>query len=702
VELHALRIDELDAALRLHLGAPIEKRTLNRIYAKTGGHIGLTLALVNAAINEKRMVQDSYGLWVSTGELWSSGLRSVVEAQLQDLSPAARESLEILATLGAADMDTVTRLMDVPAIESMEALGLVGILPSSAHDLVTVVPPLLADYFRHEPAGARKSRITKLIIDRIGHVESVAATLTESARSAPTLADQDALLAGLVREQARTRALVISAEWQVSPTPLNAIRYVTALMQLDSPASAGTVEHVFKDTDTSGSDPGDRAELIALQANWLAHVTGRVPDALDLLAAEGPSLGPYGRILDATEVTILTNLVSVPSDALDKLTVSEHLDPKVQLALLEARLLVLVCGCRFSEAHQAFEQICALDPTEQRIEPRVLFGSVLLGEGRHAEALRLMTRWFEAARGALDLQRLRAFGEGLALCHSHSGDHSAMDRLADLMFAVAEPTPTPSNSQLSLLSVTTSTVAARRGDVFVVERFVAEDRARGLVDGPLTAQALAWPAAQLLILDGKPEQAADELWRSGEALWARGAYNAGIGLLMVALEVSPDRKRLEEATRRLESIPEHVYAQAHGGYVTALVEQDPHGALSSAEALARAGRFGLAVAACQRAQEWFDAAGNTECSEVAQELAAQIRSRIPTATLDFTRFGAPPAVLTEREEEVAKLAASGLTNKEIAVHLFLSVRTVDSHMRRILAKLKLTNRRALDDYLVSR
>jgi DNA-binding CsgD family transcriptional regulator len=48
--------------------------------------------------------------------------------------------------------------------------------------------------------------------------------------------------------------------------------------------------------------------------------------------------------------------------------------------------------------------------------------------------------------------------------------------------------------------------------------------------------------------------------------------------------------------------------------------------------------------------------------------------------------------LTEREREVCGLVALALTNRQIAERLFLSERTVESHVRNILAKLGLANR----------
>ncbi|MFZ3138331.1 MAG: response regulator transcription factor [Thermodesulfovibrionales bacterium] len=44
-------------------------------------------------------------------------------------------------------------------------------------------------------------------------------------------------------------------------------------------------------------------------------------------------------------------------------------------------------------------------------------------------------------------------------------------------------------------------------------------------------------------------------------------------------------------------------------------------------------------------------------------------------------------ILTERECEVLRLIASGLTNRQIAAKLFISIKTVDTHRTRILQKL---------------
>src|SRR5258708_3329285 len=57
--------------------------------------------------------------------------------------------------------------------------------------------------------------------------------------------------------------------------------------------------------------------------------------------------------------------------------------------------------------------------------------------------------------------------------------------------------------------------------------------------------------------------------------------------------------------------------------------------------------------------------------------------------------------LTPQEGEIASLAAAGLTNKQIAERLFLSPRTVGSHLHRIFPKLGIATRAALRDALAA-
>ncbi len=62
------------------------------------------------------------------------------------------------------------------------------------------------------------------------------------------------------------------------------------------------------------------------------------------------------------------------------------------------------------------------------------------------------------------------------------------------------------------------------------------------------------------------------------------------------------------------------------------------------------------------------------------------------------RYGA----LTPREKEVLRLAAAGLTNREMAERLFLSMRTVEKHRQAVMRKLELLSREDLKRYALRR
>jgi DNA-binding CsgD family transcriptional regulator/tetratricopeptide (TPR) repeat protein len=60
-----------------------------------------------------------------------------------------------------------------------------------------------------------------------------------------------------------------------------------------------------------------------------------------------------------------------------------------------------------------------------------------------------------------------------------------------------------------------------------------------------------------------------------------------------------------------------------------------------------------------------------------------------------------PASLTPQQRQIAQLAASGLTNKQIGERLYLSPRTVATHLHQLFPKLGVTTRAALRDALAS-
>ncbi len=93
------------------------------------------------------------------------------------------------------------------------------------------------------------------------------------------------------------------------------------------------------------------------------------------------------------------------------------------------------------------------------------------------------------------------------------------------------------------------------------------------------------------------------------------------------------------------------------------------------------------------ARETFDRLAAVPWSRRA---AAELRASGQAAPHNGERRG---ALLTPQEREIALLAASGLTNKQIGERLFLSHRTVGFHLHRVFPKLGISSRAALRDAL---
>jgi DNA-binding CsgD family transcriptional regulator len=67
------------------------------------------------------------------------------------------------------------------------------------------------------------------------------------------------------------------------------------------------------------------------------------------------------------------------------------------------------------------------------------------------------------------------------------------------------------------------------------------------------------------------------------------------------------------------------------------------------------------------------------------------------ATGETTRKRDPSTIdqLTPQELQIARMVGEGLSNKEVAAQLFLSPRTIDSHLRNVFSKLGITSRTQL-------
>jgi DNA-binding NarL/FixJ family response regulator len=106
-------------------------------------------------------------------------------------------------------------------------------------------------------------------------------------------------------------------------------------------------------------------------------------------------------------------------------------------------------------------------------------------------------------------------------------------------------------------------------------------------------------------------------------------------------------------------------------------------------------------------QAWAFAWAEGRAMTPEQAIAAQGQALLPdrpptTAGANQQKRSAPPypAELTEREVEVLRLVAQGLTDTQIAQTPIISPRTVNAHLRSIFSMLNITSRNAATHFVL--
>jgi DNA-binding CsgD family transcriptional regulator len=260
-------------------------------------------------------------------------------------------------------------------------------------------------------------------------------------------------------------------------------------------------------------------------------------------------------------------------------------------------------------------------------------------------------------------------------------------------------------------------LAAGRGDREEAERWAAEAMARAEASGVRWDWLEARRAQGLAALGAhEPERAAGCLRVVWEHTAREGVEDPGV------FPVAPDLVEalvalgeLEEAagvTARLRWLAErldHPWARASAGRCDALVRLAPGYDDGAAETLARAAaayddlglRFERARTllelgrAQRRARKWgaardalegavagFAELGSTGWAAEGRGELARVGARRPS----------PGGGLTPSERRIAELAAEGLSNREIARTLFVSVSTVQTHLSHAYAKVGVRSR----------
>jgi DNA-binding CsgD family transcriptional regulator len=195
--------------------------------------------------------------------------------------------------------------------------------------------------------------------------------------------------------------------------------------------------------------------------------------------------------------------------------------------------------------------------------------------------------------------------------------------------------------------------------------------------------------------------ASGERSRGLTALRSAADRAAAGGLIVVEALLRHDLARLGDAKAEVDRLAglgqqiDGALGRALAAHAGALVAGDGRELAASADRLAALGVDLLAAEAA------VDASAALRVDGLRRKAAeyAGLADRLMEACGNVRSVAMPVEVdlvaLTEREREVATMAARGMSNREIADVLFLSSRTVENHLQRIYDKLGISGREHL-------
>lgn len=718
VDTEWLELSPLDEAACLHLvesvlGGQVAGATLHELWRLSEGNALFLHELVNGALEAGTLTQVE-GVWRATGTLaTSTRLVEVVEARLGRLAPGVRAVAELVAIGEPLSLFLLESLSSPQDLDAADQAGLLDLVGGPRRTQVRLAHPLYGELLRATISPLRGRGLRRRL------AEALAAT-------------------GARRRDDLLRLAVWQTESGLTPKP-------ELLVKAARQASEGLFDHALAErlaTAAYEAGGGLRAGLARAEAQ---HAQGRAEEAEQLLGeltGQAVTSEERARLVLLRAGNLLRGL-GQSEDALQVLAAAEGtvVDARWRDEFAVLRATAALIQGRPAEALDAAGGVLARPDVHERATLRAVVAAVaaLAFQGRTSEAIDIADRKLEQLGGANaevsffvdQLFYMRSFARrldgrldeaeacGLARCQllleqraddlratytlalgdvalARGAVQTAVRRLRESLLLLREYGRVLGVHGLSWCLGSLTQAAANSGDAGLAEESLAEfDRftpaGSYIPSGDL---ARAWVAVlRGGIGDGREfaleaaSRAAEHGCDGFEAVALHDATRLG-----AEKTVAP---RLAELATRVQGRLAPVYA----AHAAALAAGDAIRLSQVAEAFADIGANLLAAEAAAEAAHHHRIAGSNASALTAATRARALAGRCEGARTPALELAGIVQPLTERERQVATLAAQGWSNPRIAERLVLSVRTVESHLHHAYMKLGVSSREELADRL---
>ncbi|MEU3452969.1 LuxR C-terminal-related transcriptional regulator [Micromonospora sp. NPDC006766] len=720
VELGPMSPSETTGLLAAILGGPVDAKSSQRLFRLSSGNALLLRELVFAAKGSNEFSR-TYGIWKWTGRLeLAPSITDLIDTRIGQLTPGVRSVVELVAFGEPLGLQLLEKVVDRSDVEMAEERGLISMVPDDRRLDVRLAHPLYGEVMRRQCPVSRTRRLQATLA---GLLEQVGARRRD-----------DLLRVAVWRHDSGTAqdpALLLGAAAQ-------------AFGRYDVPLATRLARAALE-----GDAGSDAAELLATILMFGDRPEEAI-DVLDSVAAKIHDAGRRSRWLTVRGMVSYWGL-SQESTVEEIAASGDGLTDSADQARVRAfeaimRLHRLDTGTALRLAQAVLDRPAS--PMAARELARCTIAHLQAAQGQYRHSATAIARvQAEAARWRSDMPYLQlamelARGTRLALSSDLAGiDAIVADEFADLAGAGDFRLGT---GYLSILQAYAARLRGRGDEALKTSLGACAVLATSRVFAGLAHAE----RAQVAALRGDAAHAAEAMAEAdrthapGMAVlypWieqARGAVHAAAGDLPAAtrhlcaladrlredglagheLLVLFDLVRLGQAgapigpaghdggrrsvAQRVAELSERVDGPLPplvSRYARAAVEGCPTGLLAVADGFAARDLTVYAAEATAMALHLMR--GRAAATGPARErLAALLRrcDQVDTPALRLLR----PA-LSERELEVARLAAEGATSRAIAERLYLSARTVENHLQRVYSKLGVASRAELRDALWS-
>ncbi|NUP27822.1 MAG: helix-turn-helix transcriptional regulator [Nocardia sp.] len=684
------------------LGGQLEGFTADLMWESSGGNALFLRHLVEGAL-EAGSLRQVNGVWQLRGRAAvTSELAALLEDRVEQLPESVLRVLELLTFCEPVDLEVMAELAGEAAVEAAENGGVIRVV-EDGHDLVVrYTHPLFGEVIRRRLGIATSRRLRGRLYSALKQRRINSAA--DRIRLAELALDSDKSADLELFESAAEDAIGLAN------LPLGE-RFARAAVE-----RRGGLES---------------ADLLARALLWQGH---RI-EAERTLAAFDPDE------LDAVQLarwgsTRVSNLLWATGDA-DRadevlaLVRARIGHPKIALIVTGLASACAVSENRLGEALADAREVFAATDAPPWAVWWAAFGGGLAAAlmGRAQEARCYADRGHEVEAHIDGLNRFTStHAEVLALVLT--GDLTAAGHRATEYFGYSAPgqylawgmskvlqgtvdvargrfAAGIDNLEQALAALTTEGAAAwmfparirlaeaysALGRTAAATEAIAEARARGGRHSAVYEPQLGIARAALAAAEGAVSTAIELSLHAADA--AAGAEQYAVEAFALHTAVRFGSVAVAERLADLAERVDGPLVRAQARHALALSRHDGAGLDEVAAEFEGLGALLSAADAAAQAATVHDRTGDRRRLLESAAHASRLAAACGGAATPALRDAAQPLPLTTREREIANLVAAGLSNRQIADRLTVSVRTVEGHLYRACAKLDVTDRESL-------